>query len=44
MPTENSGAHTLAHNKIKSPFNKNNVATIKSKQNSNKDLVTRPVE
>ena len=28
----NSGAHTLTHDKIiKSPFNKNNVATIKSK-------------
>ena len=29
----NSGAHTFTHNKqkIKSPFNKNNVAPIKSK-------------
>ena len=28
----NSGPHTLTHGKIiKSPFNKNNVATIKSK-------------
>ena len=28
----NSGAHTLTHDKIiKSPFNKNNIATIKSK-------------
>ena len=28
----NSGAHTLKHDKIiKSPFNKNHVATIKSK-------------
>ena len=28
----NSGAHALTHDKIiKSPFNKNNVATIKSK-------------
>ena len=28
----NSGAHTLTHDKIiKNPFNKNNVATIKSK-------------
>ena len=26
-----SGAHTLARDKIKSPFNKNNEATIKSK-------------
>ena len=33
----NSGAHTLTHgNVLKSPFNKINVATIKSKQNSNK--------
>ena len=38
----NSGAHTLTHDKIiKSPFSKNNVGTIKSKQNSNKDLITR---
>ena len=28
----NSGGHTLTHDKIiKSPFNKNNIATIKSK-------------
>ena len=28
----NSGAHTLKHDKIiKGPFNKNNIATIKSK-------------
>ena len=38
----NSGAHTLTHDKItKSPFNKQNVATIKSKQNAKKDRVIR---
>ena len=37
----NSGAHTLTDDKItKSPFNKQNIATIKSKQNGNKDLIT----
>ena len=38
----NSGAHTLTHDKIiKSSFNMNNVATIKNKQNSSKDLIIR---
>ena len=38
----NSGAHTLTHDKItKSPFNKQNVGTIKSKQNAKKDRVIR---
>ena len=37
----NSGVDALRHDKIiKSPFNKNNVATMKSKQNSNKDIIT----
>ena len=41
----NSGAHTLTHDKIiKSPFNKNSVATLKSKLSSNKDLMTRPCQ
>ena len=38
----NSGAHTLTHGKItKTPFNKNNEATIKSKQNAYRYLITR---
>ena len=38
----NSGAHTIIDDKIiKLSFNKNNVATIKNKWNSNKDLITR---
>ena len=37
----NSSAHTFTHDKIiKSPFNKNNVGTIKSKSRSNKGLIT----
>ena len=40
----NSGAHTLKHDKIiKSPFNKNNIATSKSKKNS-KILLLSPVQ
>ena len=35
-------AHTVTDDKIiKSPFNQNNVAAIKSKLNSQKDLITR---
>ena len=38
----NSGAHTLTHDKIiKNPFDKNNIATIKRKQNSRKYHTTR---
>ena len=37
-----SGAHTLTHGKIiKSQSNESNVATIKRKENSNLDLITR---
>ena len=38
----NSDAHTLTHDKIiKSLFNTNNLATIKSKKNYKKDIITR---
>ena len=38
----NSGVHTLtSDNIIKTPSNKNNVATMKGKENFNSDLVTR---
>ena len=38
----NSGAHTFTCDKIiECPFNNINVATIKCKYNSNKDLITR---
>ena len=38
----NRSAHTLTHNRIIiSPFNKNSVTTIKSKQKPNKDFSTR---
>ena len=38
----NSGAHTLTHDKItKNPSDKNNVATIKRKQNSRRNHITR---
>ena len=38
----NSGARTLTSDKIiKRSFNKNKVATIRCKQNSNKDVITR---
>ena len=37
-----SDAHTLTDDKIiKSPFNKNNAATIKNKKNFNNDFTTR---
>ena len=38
----NSSIHILIGGKvIKSPLSKNNVVTIKNKQNSNKDVITR---
>ena len=38
----NIGAHALTQDKIiKNPFNKSTAATIKTKSNSNKDLITR---
>ena len=43
--SENSGAHTLTHDKIiKSPFNKNNVATIKTNEIPAKILLLGPAE
>ena len=39
---ENKSAHTPTHDKIvKHAFNKNNVASTKRKQNSNKDFIPR---
>ena len=41
----NSGARTLTHDKIiRSPFSKNNVATIKSNKVQTKILLLEPVE
>ena len=46
----NSGAHTLTHDKIikknnkKSPFNKDNIATIKTNKILTKILLLDPVE
>ena len=41
----NSGAHTLTHDQIiKSPFNKNNIATIKTNKILTKILLLGPVE